>query len=131
MAVSREDYLKAAEIMARCDWKNIDFVVHFLKLAGVCDEEFLWMVKKKEVPQGEKRGRRKNIDPDFVALLNRAQEEGLSFYVLSAALRIQRQRIEDWANGLSGITYEKKQEVTEFLNNYLKAREVNMSSKKA
>ena len=111
------DYLKAAEIMAVCNPKNIDLAVHFLKKVGICDDDFLEMVNMHSIEQKpETRGRKRVIDPEFVELLNKAREDKYMFNNISDILKIQRSRLDEWADGKRGISDEKKAKITQFIN---------------
>lgn len=116
------DYLKAAEIMAVCNPKNIDLVVHFLKKAGICDDDFLMLINAYDYQKPETRGRKRVVDPEFVALLNKAREDNVLFLTLSETFKIQKSRLNEWADGERGIASENKTKITKFINDWFAAQ---------
>lgn len=111
---TKADYLKAAEIMAMCGKKYVKYTVHFLEKAGVCEEGF---IEVDDSADNAIKGRKKNIDPEFVALLNEAHDvlNQASFDELVKLFRIeygvQKDRFYRWMDGKSGISEELKRKL--------------------
>ena len=132
---SKADYLKSADIMAALGSKYEKQVLYFLEKAGMCDEEFMktfdGMTDKSSSP-----GRRKNIDPDFVALLKEVEElknreieelgKDASYFSMMKYWRnvygIQQSRINAWREGRSGLSEELKIKLTKEFQEYVYAQ---------
>jgi len=124
--ITTADYLKAAEIMAGCNEKNIDLVVYFLNKGGLCDYGFMELVEKRKGEiKPEARGRKKVIDPEFMALLEKICEiDDGDLKIFSSAIGVQKSRVYSWMKGERGITEDNKKYITNIAESYLKGRKI-------
>lgn len=121
---SKNDYLKAAEIMSRLGRGYEKQVLYFLDKAGMCDAEFVEMFKgmpeSSSVP-----GRKKNIDPEFVALLKDLEEfkdpDTYSGWIQHwrRIYGVQQSRIDGWREGRCGISNELKAKIMPEIKEYI------------